>query len=364
MNAKRIAGALTAAAHVACVAATLLPGTAQAQPAQPAQQPAQQTKLRVAGNLVATGLIQQNKEQPFFENFARNTGLPIDADYKPMDVLGIKDSDGLRVLRSGLFDIVSLRLAQVSRDEPFFLGPDIVGLSTDYGSAAKAVDAYRNAFDKRLQERYGAKLLGIWPFGPQVVFCKTPIGGLADLKGKKVRVYDQSLAKFIEKLGGIPVTIPFGETQQALERGVTDCAITGPSSANTAGWPEVTAYFMPVGFQIALNAYAIKLSRWNALPPEQQARLAEAFQRFERDTWSYSRELFEDASRCNVGKDPCKTGKKFAMKEVPVRPADLQLVRDALTTVSLPTWTEVCDKSYPQCSAIWKQTIGPLVGLK
>src|SRR6187402_1336278 len=106
---------------------------------------AQQTTLRVAGNLVATGLIQQKQEQPFFENFAKNTGLAIDADYKPMDVLGIKDSDGLRVLKSGLFDIVTLRLAQVSRDEPFFLGPDIVGLSTDYDTARKVVDAYRDA---------------------------------------------------------------------------------------------------------------------------------------------------------------------------------------------------------------------------
>ena len=100
-----------------------------------------------------------------------------------------------------------------------------------------------------------------------------PITGLADLKGKKVRVYDQSLAKFIEKLGGIPVTISFGETQQALERGVTDCAITGPSSANSAGWPEVTTHFMPIGFQIALNAYAINLTKWNALPADQQAKI-------------------------------------------------------------------------------------------
>ena len=95
---------------------------------------AENLKLRVAGNLVATGLIQQKHEQPFFENFAKNTGLPIDADYKPMDVLGIKDSDGLRVLKSGLFDIVTLRLAQVSRDEPFFLGPDIVGLGFAFRS--------------------------------------------------------------------------------------------------------------------------------------------------------------------------------------------------------------------------------------
>ena len=200
----------------------------------------------------------------------------------------MKDADGLRVLKSGLFDIVTLRLAQVSRDEPFFLGPDIVGLSTDYEIARKVVDAYRDAFDKRLQERYGGKLLGIYPFGPQVVFCKVAIGGLADLKGKKVRVYDQSLAKFIEKLGGIPVTIPFGETQQALERGVTDCAITGPSSANSAGWPEVTTHFMPIGFQIALNAYAMNLDKWNALPADQKTKLTEAFKKFETEVWAYS----------------------------------------------------------------------------
>jgi len=325
---------------------------------------AQNTKLRVAGNLVATGLIQQTKEQPFFENFAKHTGLPIDADYKPMDVLGVKDADGLRVLKSGLFDIVTLRLAQVSRDEPFFLGPDIVGLSTDYDVARRVVDAYRDAFDKRLQERHGGKLLGIYPFGPQVVFCKVPITGLADLKGKKVRVYDQSLAKFIEKLGGIPVTIPFGETQQALERGVTDCAITGPSSANSAGWPEVTTHFMPIGFQIALNAYAMNLVKWNALSADQKTKITDAFKKFETEVWAYSRELFEDASRCNVGKEPCKTVKKFAMKEVPVKPGDQQMIRDALTTVSLPIWSELCDKSYDKCSATWKQVVGPVVNLK
>ena len=324
----------------------------------------QNAKLRVAGNLVATGLIQQKQEQPFFENFARNTGLAIDADYKPMDVLGIKDSDGLRVLKSGLFDIVTLRLAQVSRDEPFFLGPDIVGLSTDYEVARKVVDAYRGAFDKRLQERHGGKLLGIYPFGPQVVFCKVAITGLADLKGKKVRVYDQSLAKFIEKLGGIPVTIPFGETQQALERGVTDCAITGPSSANSAGWPEVTTHFMPIGFQIALNAYAMSLPKWNALPADQKAKMESAFKKYEAEVWAYSRELFDDAVRCNVGKEPCKTVKKYALKDVPVTAGDQQLIRDALSSVSFPIWSELCDKSYDKCSATWKQTIGPVVGLK
>ena len=325
---------------------------------------AQTIKLRAAGNLVATGLIQQTREQPFFENFGKIAGLPVEMDYKPMDVLGIKDTDGLRVLKSGLFDIVTLRIAQVSRDEPFLLGPDIVGLSTDYETARKVMNAYRAEFDKRLQERHGAKLLGVWPFGPQVVFCKPAIKGLSDLKGKKVRVYDQSLAKFIEKLDGIPVTLAFGETQQALERGVIDCAITGPSSANSAGWPEVTTHFMPLGFQIALNAYGMALPKWKALTPQQQARFLEVFAKFEADTWAYSKEIFDDAARCNVGKEPCKTGKKYAMVDVPVKAADQKLVRDALATVSLPAWSELCEKSYPGCGAIWKRTIGPIVGVK
>jgi TRAP-type C4-dicarboxylate transport system substrate-binding protein len=340
--------------------ATLVALAVMAGPAW-AQQP---IKLRVAGNLLATGLIQKNKEQPFFENLAKTTGLPLEVDYKPMDVVGVKDADALRVLKSGLFDIVTLRIAQVSRDEPFLLGADLVGLNPDYETARKVVDAYRDAADKRLQERHGGKLLGIWPFGPQVVFCKVPIKGLADLKGKKVRVYDQSLAKFIEKLGGIPVTIPFGETQQALERGVTDCAITGPSSANSAGWPEVTTHFMPIGFQIALNAYAMSLNRWNALSADQKARLTKAFKASEDDIWAYSKELFDDAVRCNVGKEPCTTVKKYSLVEVPVRPADQQAIREALATVSFPTWSEICDKSFPECSATWKKQLGGITGVK
>jgi hypothetical protein len=32
--------------------------------------------------------------------------------------------------------------------------------------------------------------------------------------------------------------------------------------------------------------------------------------------------------------------------------------------LSFPAWAEVCDKSNPGCSATWKQTVGPIVGMK
>ena len=122
--------------------------------------------FKAIGQPLATGLIQKNKEQPFFENFAARTGLPIDVDYKPIDTLGIKDTEQLRVMKTGLFDLVSLRVSQNSRDEPTLLGLDLVGASPDYATGRKVSKAYFQTVDERLQKQFNVKLLGVWPFGP------------------------------------------------------------------------------------------------------------------------------------------------------------------------------------------------------
>jgi TRAP-type C4-dicarboxylate transport system substrate-binding protein len=321
-------------------------------------------KLKVIGQPLATGLIQKNKEQPFFETLAQKSGLPIEVEYKPNDTLGIKDTEQLRVMKAGLFEMASLRMSQNSRDEPTILGLDLVGLNPDYKTGLAVAKAFSGILDQRLQKQFGVKLLGIWPFGPQVFFCKKPIGKLADIKGLKVRVYDQNLAKFVESLGGTPVPIAFAETHQSLSLGVVDCAVTGPSSANSAGWPEVSTHYLPIGVQIALNGYGITLATWNKFKPDQQKKLQAMFTAHIEDIWKYSEELFLDASNCNVGKDPCTTGKKFNLVNVPVTPGDLEIVKKAVQTVSFPGWAEVCDKSNPGCSATWKKAVGPIVGFK
>jgi hypothetical protein len=145
---------------------------------------------------------------------------------------------------------------------------------------------------------------------------------------------------------------------------MVDCAITGPSSANSAGWPEVTTHQMPIAFQMALNGYGISLKAWNRLKPDQQAKLKAAFEGLTEEIWKYSEELFQDALNCNAGKEPCTTGKKFKLVTVAPTPADLDLVHGAVKKVSLPAWTEVCDKSNPECSKKWMATVGPVLGVK
>lgn len=324
---------------------------------------AETISFRVLGQPVGSGLIQQQKEQPFFENLGERTGLDVSVEYLPVDVAGIPDTDGLRVLRSGLFDIVSIRGPQVSRDEPTILGFDLVGLNTSFESGRAHTEAFLPVVDERLQSQFNAKLFGVWPAGPQVVFCKPEIDGLTDLRGLKVRVGDQSAANFVAGLGATGVPMPFGEVQPALGRGVVDCAITGPASANSAGWPEATTTVLPVALQLAINGYAINLDKWNALDMSQQEALASAIEGLVDDIWAFSEELYRDAMRCNTGQEPCEHGTPYSLKEVPVTESDLELVKQALTETSLPVWAAQCNAVNPGCEEKWRATVGQELGL-
>jgi TRAP-type C4-dicarboxylate transport system substrate-binding protein len=325
---------------------------------------AQNINLKVIGQPIATGKIQKNIEQPFFENLAAQTGLPITVEYKPLDTLGIKDTEQLRIMKAGLFDLVSLRFSQNSRDEPTLLGLDLVGVAPDYATSRKVADAWQPTLDARLQKQFNVKLLGHWPFGPQILFCKPDITKLTDVKGLKVRVADQNLAKFFQLLGATPVSMSFGEVHQALSLGVVDCAVTGPSSANSASWPEIVSNQLPLGFQMGFNGYGISTKVWDKMTPEQQAKLQAAFTKLQNDTWAYSEELYSDALACNAGEASCKAGKKFKLKTVAVSAEDKALVGTAVEKVSLPAWAPVCDSSNPTCSADWKKTVGQVVNVK
>lgn len=319
---------------------------------------AQTLDFKVLGQPVSTGKILDELEKPFFENFGERTGLDATATLNPVDTTGIKDLEGLRIAKAGLFDIVSLRFSPISRDAPIALGLDLVGQNPDYVAARKSADLFLPEVEKVFAEQFNTKLLGIWPFGPQVLFCKPDIASLTDLSGKKVRVFDQSMSNFIDSVGGTPVPMPFPEVQQALQRGVVDCALTGPSSANSAGWPEVTSNVMPLGFSMAFNGYGMNMNRWNSLTTDQQQAIQAAFTELTDRIWVRSEELYDEALRCNAGQTPCDTLRSYDLKIVEPSEADLQTVSNAVRNISFPNWKPICDAATAGCSDAWLATIG------
>ncbi|BDA85135.1 transporter [Aureimonas sp. SA4125] len=321
-----------------------------------------QTPLRVAGNF-SQNTKHVDIERAFFDGLGAATGIDLGMNYNPMDVVGVKAPDALRMLRGGSFDVMSVQIGMASRDDPFFEGVDLIGVSTDMAALRKVVDAYRSVFDKRLEEKFNAKVLTLWPFGPQVFYCNSPIKTLADLKGLKVRSFTPSMSAMLEHFGATPVTLQFSEVYPALQRGVVSCGVTSPTSGNTGNWPEVTKFFLPLSVSGSVQGHFINLDKWNSFSPEQQASLTAAFKQLEDQLWGLAVTSNDDAMACNTGAEACSGHKKFDMTMVEITPEDQAKVKEAAEQVVLPIWRDTCNTVDPTCSATWNETAGAAAGL-
>ena len=319
-----------------------------------------QIPLLVVGQPAATGLLQRDREAPFFAKLQASTGLPIKVEYKRVDQIGFKDVYQLQALKDGTFDLVSLRFIQNSQAEPGLLGIDLPGVIQDHDTARKVVAAYAGTLDRHLQERFHRKLLGVWSFGAQELFCRKPINHLSDMKGLKVRVASQSLATLVAQFGASPVVIPFEETRSALAIGLVDCAITSAQSANSAGWPEYAAHSFPIAFQFGLNGYAISLAKWNAMTEQQRRILAKTFDDYIAELWVYSAALQADAKRCHTGGD-CRWFKPYKLQRVEPSASDIQQLRQIMLRHVFPDWAAACDRMHPGCSRDWQTKLGAYV---
>jgi TRAP-type C4-dicarboxylate transport system substrate-binding protein len=319
--------------------------------------------------LNASGLVSTHKhhvalEKEFYSNLSKTTGMKFSVNYNPLDVLGMQMKDTIRLVRTGTFDIVESTVGEISRDDPFLGGIDLIGVSPNLTSLKKSVDAYREVFSKRAEEKFNAKILTLWPYGPQVFYCKKPVKGLASLKGLKVRSYTPAMSAMIQTVGGTPVALSFKEVYPALQRGVADCAITSPTSGNTGNWPEVTTHYFPLGISWSVQAHTMNLDRWKKLSASEQVALTKAFQNLEKGFWDLAKNNTGDADSCNVGGGACKNYKKFNMKLVKPSSADEKLLAKASQESVLPGWGKTCNTVYPECTKVWNDTIGKAQGMK
>jgi TRAP-type C4-dicarboxylate transport system substrate-binding protein len=298
-------------------------------------------------------------ENAAIERINADRGLGVAVQRQEYQALGLQLGDALRLVRAGTFDVVSTQIGLASRDDPFVEGIDLIGVSTNMAELRSAVDAFRDVFDRRVQERFGAKVLAIWPFGPQVFFCNQAIRTLEDLRGQKVRSFTPSMSALIEALGATPVSLAFPEVYPALQRGVANCGITSPTSANTGRWPEVTTHLLPLSVSGSVQAHLANLAWWNRLTPPQQAGLTAQFRRMESELWDLATTTNDNALACSTGQPAeCTVHTRYTMTLVQVTPADMARVRRAAQETILADWAQRCERVYPTCKQVWNSTVG------
>jgi TRAP-type C4-dicarboxylate transport system substrate-binding protein len=339
--------ALSLCLSLACV----LPAAAQDLP---------KTTVKVIG-LNSPTPVSIYDELPFWRQTIHEASKgAITADITPLDQMGIDDKTMLRLLKLGVMDFAGMDISKMAGDDPRFEGCDLAGLTLDPDKARAACDAYRGVIDRQMQKNWGAKLLAFGGNTPQVFWCRQPINGLDDLRGKKIRVFNNTMRDFLGGLGATAVSMAFAEVVPALNNGVVDCGVTGSLSGNTAGWPEVTKslYSLSVGWSI--NVLAVNLNSWNRFDPKLQAFMLKQVKAYENKMWDTLKKATAEADSCNTGKQPCTLGKLANIQLVPVKPGDAEAHKKLVEGAVLAGWAKRCGA---ECAKEWNETVGKVLGL-
>ncbi|MBW6397901.1 TRAP transporter substrate-binding protein [Roseomonas sp. HJA6] len=269
----------------------------------------------------------------------------------------------VRLVRSGQVEIGAGTLTTLSGDVPILDGVDLAGLAPDIDKAKAIAEAIIPAANRDL-ERFGVRLVALYPFPAQVVFCRAPFSSLADLRGRRVRTFGNSLVDYFTALGAQPVSIGFPEVYSALERGVVDCAITGTGSGAAARWPEVTTHISALPISWAVAGYMVNLAWWNRLDPPVRAFLEATMKEVSDAQWALGAAATRDGIDCNIGRTAdCHIHNIAArpMTEVPASDADKAETQRIFREVVLPGWVRRCGA---RCGEIYNEVIAPISGVR
>jgi TRAP-type C4-dicarboxylate transport system substrate-binding protein len=221
-------------------------------------------------------------EKKFYEQeLPAASGGRVRIEAVPHDLAGIRGPEVLGLLQNGTLQLASQNLSYMAGDDPRFEGIDLAGLAITNEAVRKATEAYRPVLERVSLEKFNTRLLGIAPLPRQVFWCRMPITGLADLKGRRVRVFNATLSDFMAGVGGTTITMSFVEVIPALQRGLADCAVTGTTSGYSAKWPEVTTHLYPLTVGWSMVFWAVNNTTWRGLPPPVQAFLVEQYRKLE-----------------------------------------------------------------------------------
>lgn len=120
-----------------------------------------------------------------------------------------------------------------------------------------------------------------------------PIKKLADLKGLRIFTFPTA-GKFLARFGVVPVTLPWGDVQVAIQTGELDgLAWSGITEDYTVGWADVTSYFLTNNISGAwIGSYFANTKSWEKVPPHLQElfKLCIDSSHYYRQHWYWSGE--------------------------------------------------------------------------
>ncbi|MCL4745248.1 MAG: TRAP transporter substrate-binding protein DctP [Burkholderiaceae bacterium] len=208
------------------------------------------------------------------EELERRSGGRVKVEYYPANSL-VAAADVFEATRSGTIGVgiwVQAYNPSVSPMSALFTLP---GISPDFRSAARAANELmfgdEFTFYRDELRKLGVEPVYVWGVSDQELIGTRPLGGIAALKGMKVRVIGREWPKLIDAFGATPVAMPWPEVYESLARGTLDANVGFVTANRDSKLYEVAKHHTRIGLGAPAGPLAImNRATWEGLPKDIQ----------------------------------------------------------------------------------------------
>lgn len=232
-------------------------------------------------------------------------------------------------------------------DDGFFQGnvpiagilrlPLLLNTRAEYDKALEVMRPYmEDAFSKQ-----GVVVLGHYLFPLQVAWSTKELKSLSDFEGQKMRVSSPEQAAFVERFGGVPITLGASEVPPALQRGTIDGVFTASAGGGKI-WGDMLSHNYRLGVNYFNVVYLVNKEAFQKLSPELQQKVKDVVAR-----------LAPTATDLMAGEEQSTTNelKKAGMKVTNPSPEELEAAIERIQ----PYWDEWAADQGPEATEALKK---------
>jgi TRAP-type C4-dicarboxylate transport system substrate-binding protein len=149
---------------------------------------------------------------------------------------------------------------------------EVIDLPLGYTSGAAATRLINQYFAKFKPKEFDeVKVLYLHAHGPGILHTKKAVNKLEELKGMRIRCTG-TVTEIVKALGAVPLSMPMGETYDALNRGMAEGSMAPIESLEGWKWGEVVKFTTESFGSAYSTAFFVVMNKekWNALPADVQ----------------------------------------------------------------------------------------------
>ncbi|QEL65295.1 hypothetical protein OTERR_18190 [Oryzomicrobium terrae] len=235
----------------------------------------------------ATNFHTENINQ-FVKDVDAATGGKVKITVHPNGAL-FKANEIKRAVQGGQAQIGETIISGLANEDPLFALDTVPFLATGYADAKRLWQVSRPKVEEKFAKQ-GLKILYSVAWQPQGIYSKTALTSMADLKGVKMRSYSPTVARMIELMGAVPVTVQAAELTQALATGVVSANLTSSATGyDSKSWEQLSYYF-DIQAWLPKNVVFVNKKAFDALDKPTQDAILKAAAAAEERGWKLSEE--------------------------------------------------------------------------